>query len=89
MLRTMGQRKAQRKQCWKPVLFLAWRLLDCRAAFFVIFQAYTLRRLCLCIKETPHQNDIDRWTHLRNVHLPEIDSERVAQMYQRLWNRWM
>lgn len=23
----------------------------------------------------PHQNDIDRWTHLRKVHLPEIDSE--------------
>lgn len=23
----------------------------------------------------PHHNDINRWTHLRKVHLPEIDSE--------------
>lgn len=72
MLRTMGQRKGQRKQCWKPVLFLTWRLLDWTAVFFMISQAKTLP---VHKGNIPHQNYIDRWTHLRKVPLTEIDSE--------------
>lgn len=36
---------------------------------------YTQQKMPVNRSNIPHQNDLGRWPHLRNVHLPEIDSE--------------
>lgn len=36
---------------------------------------YTQRTMPVHKGNIPHQNDVDQWPYLRNVHLPEIDSE--------------
>lgn len=51
-------RKGQRKQCWKPVLFLAWRLLDRIAVFFCdLLGIHTQKTMPVHKGNIPHQND--------------------------------
>ncbi|XP_049896027.1 uncharacterized protein LOC126387557 [Epinephelus moara] len=71
LLRTMGQRKVVETSI---VSGLEVAGLDGRK-FCDLPGIYTQKTMPVHKGNIPHQNDINCWPHLRDVHLPEIDSE--------------
>ena len=71
LLRTMGQKKVIETHIVSGLEVAGLNSND----FCHLPGMYTQKNMPVNKGNIPQQNDIDQWPHLRNIHLPELDSE--------------